>query len=850
MNVTFAGAGTSSTSVSPYMFTGQPSYTAGSSQISIEDPSATPGCNADPNPIGNGHGMILCINSHGTAAGIGAPFVFEKDGAPVFWCEQNGDCHFNGIDMQGGTQIYWLSGTTGRNINRAQLYAPDSYAPGQILMLGGPNVTSGAGVETLQPQGLAGVANTAGTAVLTIAGGSGTGTAGGAPLQLGTTAGIADAGNTHTITAFTITSGVATITCTGCTAGLYPVGTYLTIVGAAPSVLNNANYQVLTSVSGGVTASAISTGTWTGGGTVSFTTSTAGPVVPAVSIAGASGTTPGSVSLLGITGSTQCLQVNTSGAISGTGATCGGSSMVYPGAGIANSTGAAWGTSYTTSGSGTVLALTTSPTFTTPALGTPSALVLTNATGLVASTGTTATGTPSSTTYLRGDNTWATPSGGGGITALTGDVTASGSGSVAATVAAIQGVAVGTPTGTGNVVFSASPTLTGTPNIAAATGTTLSLSGQMTSTLATGTAPFVVASTTVVANLNASKLLGNTWAAPLSIGSTTPNTGAFTTLSATTPIAVASGGTGVGTSTGTGSVVLSTSPTLVTPALGTPSALVLTNATGLVASTGTTATGTPSSTTYLRGDNTWATPGGSGTVTSVACPSATITSSGNCNPLTTTGTSGDVITATGSANGVQDSGTLLSSLAAQWFPTAAYVSNNWYLTPFTTIGGGSAEAAGTLYCYAFPLPASATIKGLGIRTTTAGSSNTQVGIYANSGGFPNGAVLANTGNIANNGAAGTYTAAISQTTAALTPGIYWGCTNSNDGTVVMTGIAQTAGTSAWLAGSATASNVLGSAAVQTALTATVTFGTWPSMTSSGWSSIATGKVPAVIFEVN
>lgn len=65
--------------------------------------------------------------------------------------------------------------------------------------------------------------------------------------------------------------------------------------------------------------------------------------------------------------------------------------------------------------------------------------------------------------------------------------------------------------------------------------------------------------------------------------------------------------------TGTGSVVRATSPTLVTPALGTPSAVVLTNGTGLVASTGTTATGTPSSTTYLRGDNTWSTPaGGSG----------------------------------------------------------------------------------------------------------------------------------------------------------------------------------------------------------------------------------------------
>lgn len=56
-------------------------------------------------------------------------------------------------------------------------------------------------------------------------------------------------------------------------------------------------------------------------------------------------------------------------------------SMTYPGAGIANSTGSAWGTSYTTSGSGTVLALTTSPSFTTPVLGTPTSGTLTNCTG-------------------------------------------------------------------------------------------------------------------------------------------------------------------------------------------------------------------------------------------------------------------------------------------------------------------------------------------------------------------------------------------------------------------------------------------------------------------------------------
>jgi hypothetical protein len=45
-------------------------------------------------------------------------------------------------------------------------------------------------------------------------------------------------------------------------------------------------------------------------------------------------------------------------------------------------------------------------------------------------------------------------------------------------------------------------------------------------------------------------------------------------------LAVANGGTGVTTSTGTTNVVLSNSPTLVSPALGTPSALVGTNITG------------------------------------------------------------------------------------------------------------------------------------------------------------------------------------------------------------------------------------------------------------------------------
>lgn len=62
----------------------------------------------------------------------------------------------------------------------------------------------------------------------------------------------------------------------------------------------------------------------------------------------------------------------------------------------------------------------------------------------------------------------------------------------------------------------------------------------------------------------------------------------FSSLTLGAALPVTSGGTGTTTSTGTGSNVLSNSPTLVTPALGTPASATLTNATGLPLSTGVT----------------------------------------------------------------------------------------------------------------------------------------------------------------------------------------------------------------------------------------------------------------------
>jgi len=74
------------------------------------------------------------------------------------------------------------------------------------------------------------------------------------------------------------------------------------------------------------------------------------------------------------------------------------------------------------------------------------------------------------------------------------------------------------------------------------------------------------------------------------VGYGTFNVAIIPAANITGTVAVANGGTGVTTSTGSGNVVLSNSPTLVTPTLGTPASATLTNATGLPLSTGVTGT--------------------------------------------------------------------------------------------------------------------------------------------------------------------------------------------------------------------------------------------------------------------
>ena len=245
------------------------------------------------------------------------------------------------------------------------------------------------------------------------------------------------------------------------------------------------------------------------------------------------------------------------------------------------------------------------------------------------------------------------------------------------------------------------------------------------------------------------------------------------TMTAGGTLAVGAGGTGLtalGTgvqtalglaASGSGGIALANSPVLVTPALGTPSAAVLTSATGLPLTSGITgilgsanggtginngtstitlggnlitsgafattivstaltnvtlptsgnllssvtavaaATGTPSATTYHRGDGTWSVPPGTG-VTSVAETFTGGLISVGGSPITTSGTL--ALTVAGTSGGIP----YFSSLTT-WATSAVLAANA------LVVGGGAAVAPSTI------TTGTGVVTALGVNTGSAGA---------------------------------------------------------------------------------------------------------------------------------
>ena len=146
----------------------------------------------------------------------------------------------------------------------------------------------------------------------------------------------------------------------------------------------------------------------------------------------------------------------------------------------------------------------------------------------------------------------------------------------ATTSAELAGV-ISDETGTGALVFAGSPSLT-TPTIGTAganfSGSTSGTTALAASATASGTLTLPAATDTLVGKATTDTFTNKTF--------DTAGTGNSFKIN----------GTSITTVTGTGDVVLSTSPTLVTPILGTPSSGTLTNCTGLPVSSGISGLGT------------------------------------------------------------------------------------------------------------------------------------------------------------------------------------------------------------------------------------------------------------------
>jgi hypothetical protein len=245
--------------------------------------------------------------------------------------------------------------------------------------------------------------------------------------------------------------------------------------------------------------------------------------------------------------------------------------------------------------------LSTTPTLVTPILGTPTSGTLTNCTGLPIASGVSGLAVGAAT-FL------ATPSS-TNLAALLTDETGSGA-NVFATSPTLVTPILGTPASGNLTNCTALPISSGVSGLGTgvatflATPSSANLAAALTDETGTGSAVFATSPTLVTPALGTptSGTLTNCIGLPVNTGVSGLGTGVATFLTTPTSANLAAALTD---ETGTGSAVFATSPTLVTPNLGTPSTLVGTNITGtaasLTAGNATTATTATTATNIASG---------------------------------------------------------------------------------------------------------------------------------------------------------------------------------------------------------------------------------------------------------
>lgn len=571
----------------------------------------------------------------------------------------------------------------------------------------------------------------------------------------------------------------------------------------------------------------------------------------------------------------------------------------------------------------------TNKTLTAPNLGTPTALTLTNATGLPPSTGLSAavpvnkggtnctvaaigcvtaisgaTGTPSSSTYLRGDGTWAAAGGGSGITDLT--------------------LGAGLCSSTTNPITAGGATVSWCQSLNAQTGTTYTLlssdGGKFVTFANAGSVAVTVPQATGSFAAGYGTNLYNNGAGVATLTPTTSTIAGLTSLPLQPGqgISLASDGTNYDAIVGLPQIANSRFFGNNSGATSYGNAMTGTQATALLDTFTTGLKGlAPASgggtTNFLRADGTWAAPPGGGSGCSVsgtqyqllvvnaagtACDAdASATANAGALTLGASGTLGQitfgnatsgtlnlqpVTGALGTASvKIPTGGTLVSSTTAipvvtgtpssstylrgdgTWatpaggggggYAPSVYVINRFYTWPDQVIGGtGSVIGATTTRWYPVWVGQSVTISQLGVRVfTSSAGGNVQISIYATdtSTGLPTGSPLATTASISTT-TAGSFMGALGSNLSLTVGTVYWIGVQVDNGTAALTAINSVWGGASAAVGAATVGNLIGGSGGNMYWTSTSTFGTWatnPTLTENNGSSSAIS--PATFFKV-
>ena len=314
-------------------------------------------------------------------------------------------------------------------------------------------------------------------------------------------------------------------------------------------------------------------------------------------------------------------------------------------AGLSATLAVASGGTGVTSGTGTgANVLSTSPTLITPILGTPQSGDLKNCTFPTFNQNTTGTASKATTVTTNANLT--------GVVTSIGNATSIANGAIGNALLANAAVATlsGTNTGDNAVNSLYAGIVSNATHTGDATGATVLTVSKINGVSLAGLATGILKNTTT------------TGVPSIATAGDFPTlnqntTGTAAGLSVT--LAVASGGTGVTSSTGTGANVLSTSPTLITPNLGTPASGNLANCVFPTLNQNTT--------------------GNAATATAL---SATLTAAKGGTGLTTAGAAGNVLTSDG----------------VVWTSAAPPAAGAVVLTGSITAYGGASVPAGYLEC--------------------------------------------------------------------------------------------------------------------------------------------------------